>query len=97
MSQSAFYRDDANVLTSEQTSVDILDYTFDWADFLPQDDVIVESTWNTTGGTASAMERDGYLCSALIAGPVGIIAVSNTIRSAFGRRKRLDFNVIVTP
>lgn len=77
----------------DQHPADVIDYGRNWADLIPDSDVIVSSTWEAVGATLTSPQQDGLLTSVFVALEAGVreALVSNTVQTAAGRRQRWEF------
>ena len=92
--KSVFAREAAGLYV-EQYAGDVLDYGRDWADLIPDGDVIVSSVWEATGAMLTAPQQVGRVTSVFVALADGARAalVSNVVQTAAGRRARWEFVV----
>jgi hypothetical protein len=91
----------APVFTFEKDPVEILDYFFDWSDFLGPLDTIATSTWAVSGTdavlTVGSQTYNASLVTAWAAsGTLGVsYDVSNTITTLQGRTAKRTARIVV--
>lgn len=89
------------VFTYEKDPVEILDYYFDWSDFLGPLDSITASVWAVSGSDAILSVGSQTFAASLVtawasAGTAGVsYDVSNTITTAQGRVAKRTARILV--